>query len=367
MHEAGQQKQCRASNSWRRPALATYPQADGLIRLPPRSLAAFTHRDEWRWDGGSEVVSAVDPPGTTLLRPTVDLVQRSRVAARLAALDFRSETVTLFSLVRATAAVALLLVISMGVLAGCGGGRQPLSAATTTTFPAATTTLPVSTTTRQSTTATSRPASIVTHKMVRAAAYTDQAPGGAATAGKKVIALTFDDGPGPYTPQIASVLKHYHVAATFFEIGTHIVQYPQYTRWLVAAGYPVENHTWTHPDLDSLPISQLAYQIDQTQNEIRSLTGWTPRCVRPPYNDFDATVLAQIAERGLTTMSYSIAPTDYSRPGTEAIVQQVVAAAFPGAVVDLHDGGGNRDETVAALPQIVTDLKAAGYTFVSIC
>jgi peptidoglycan-N-acetylglucosamine deacetylase len=262
---------------------------------------------------------------------------------------------------RATAAVAVLLLISLGVSAACGSGRQPLSSATTTTLPVPTTSHP------SATAATSRPATTLSRKRVRAVAYTDEAPGGAATAGKRVIALTFDDGPGPYTPQVVAVLEHYHVAATFFEIGIHIVDYPQYTRMLVAAGYPVENHTWTHPDLATLPLSQLAFQIDQTQNEIRSLTGWTPRCVRPPYNDFDATVLEQIAERGLTTVSYSIAPSDYSRPGTEAIVQRVVAAAFPGAVVDLHDGGGNRDETVAALPQIITDLEAERYTFVSIC
>src|ERR1019366_7057830 len=109
--------------------------------------------------------------------------------------------------------------------------------------------------------------------------YTYQAPGGADTAGKRVIALTFDDGPGPYTPQILSVLERYKVPATFFEIGKDIVEYPQYTKMLAAAGYPVEDHTWTHPDLSTIPVSQFAYQIDQTQNEIRLLTGQTPACV----------------------------------------------------------------------------------------
>lgn len=136
--------------------------------------------------------------------------------------------------------------------------------------------------------------------------YTYQAPGGASTYTKRVIALTFDDGPGAYTPQVLSVLEKYHVPATFFEIGENVVQYPQYTRMLAAAGYPVEDHTWTHPDLSLIPVSDFPYEIDQTQNEIRSLTGVTPTCVRPPYDDWDTTVLDQIAERGLTTMSYSI-------------------------------------------------------------
>ncbi|HXB38302.1 MAG TPA: polysaccharide deacetylase family protein, partial [Acidimicrobiales bacterium] len=81
-----------------------------------------------------------------------------------------------------------------------------------------------------------------------AAFYTWQAPGGAATAGAKVVALTFDDGPSPYTPAVLSVLQQYHVPATFFEIGEEVPRYPQYAKLLTSAGYPVENHTWSHPD-----------------------------------------------------------------------------------------------------------------------
>jgi peptidoglycan/xylan/chitin deacetylase (PgdA/CDA1 family) len=197
--------------------------------------------------------------------------------------------------------------------------------------------------------------------------YTYQAPGGASTAGERVIALTFDDGPGPYTPQVLSVLQQYHVPATFFEIGEHAAQYPQYTRLLSAAGDPVQDHTWSHPDLSTIAVSQFPYQIDQTQQEIYSLTGIQPTCVRPPYNAWNATVLQQLAQRGLTTMSYSIDPRDWSLPGTAVIVQRVVSAAFPGGVVDLHDSGGPRDQTVAALPQIIQQLKGRGYTFVPIC
>ncbi len=197
--------------------------------------------------------------------------------------------------------------------------------------------------------------------------YTYQAPGGAATAGKRVIALTFDDGPGPYTPEVLSVLQQYGVPATFFEIGVQVAEYPQYTRLVAAAGYPVEDHTWSHPNLATIPASEFPVQIDQTQNLIRSLTGQTPMCVRPPDDAWDSTVLDQIAARGLTTMSYSIDPKDWTLPGTQAIVDAVVGAAFPGAVVDMHDAGGPRGETVAALPQIIEDLRAEGYTFVSIC
>lgn len=197
--------------------------------------------------------------------------------------------------------------------------------------------------------------------------YTWQAPGGGVTAGQKVIALTFDDGPGSYTPQVLSVLERYEVPATFFEIGEEVAAYPQYSKMVAAAGYPVEDHTWSHPDLTTIPASSVAAQIDMTQTEIAAVTGTTPRCVRPPYDAWNPTVLSTIAARGLTTMSYSIDPRDWSLPGVEKIVNSVVGAAFAGAVVDMHDGGGDRSETVAALPQIIIELRAQGYTFVSIC
>ncbi len=117
---------------------------------------------------------------------------------------------------------------------------------------------------------------VVSAQAPQPAFYTYQAPGGSGSAGKKVVALTFDDGPGPSTPQILAVLERYHVPATFFEIGEEITEYPQYTEMLAAAGYPVENHTWTHPDLTTIATSDYVDQIDQTQNEIRELTGREP-------------------------------------------------------------------------------------------
>src|SRR5579862_7943223 len=102
--------------------------------------------------------------------------------------------------------------------------------------------------------------------------YTWQAPGGAGTAGAKVVALTFDDGPSPYTPAVLSVLQQYHVPATFFEVGEEVPRYPQYAQLLTSAGYPVENHTWSHPDLTTLSPGQVGAQIDQAQAEIQAVT-----------------------------------------------------------------------------------------------
>lgn len=201
----------------------------------------------------------------------------------------------------------------------------------------------------------------------KVAFYTYQAPGGASTAGHRVIALTFDDGPGPYTPQVLAVLERYHVPATFFEIGNQVIRYPRFTKMLAAAGYPVENHTWSHPDLNALTPAEVADQIARTQASIEALTHTQPSCLRPPYDLWNRSVLQQIANRRLTAMSYSIDPRDWSLPGTDAIVARVLDHAVPGAVIDFHDGGGSRYQTVAALPGIITGLKARGYRFVAIC
>ena len=197
--------------------------------------------------------------------------------------------------------------------------------------------------------------------------YTWQAPYSESTAGQRVVALSFDDGPSIYTPAVLSVLQRYHVPGTFFEVGDEVAAHPDLTRLLASAGESVQDHTWSHPDLTTIPISAYPHQIDQTQSLISSLTGTAPVCVRPPYDAFNGTVLHQLAIRGLTTMSYSVDSSDWTRPGVQAIVNAVVGAAFPGAVIGMHDGGGDRSQTVAALPQIITDLEARGYGFVSLC
>jgi peptidoglycan/xylan/chitin deacetylase (PgdA/CDA1 family) len=197
--------------------------------------------------------------------------------------------------------------------------------------------------------------------------YTWQAPYGEATAGHRVVALTFDDGPSIYTPQVMAILEHYHVPATFFEVGYEVAAHPTLSTDLAAAGFSVQDHTWGHPNLATLPASQYPFQIDQTQNLISSVTGQTPICVRPPYDAWNGTTLQQLAARGLTTMSYSVDSSDYKRPGVQSIVDSVVGSSFPGAVIGLHDGGGDRSQTVAALPQIISQLSSRGYGFVSLC
>jgi len=150
-------------------------------------------------------------------------------------------------------------------------------------------------------------------------------------------------------------------------VGYEVAAHPHLSADLATAGLSVQDHTWNHPDLATLPVSQYPFQIDQTQNLISTVTGRAPICVRSPYDAWNATTLQQLAARGLTTLSYSVDSKDYKRPGVQAIVDAVVGSSFPGAVIGLHDGGGDRSQTVAALPQIISQLSARGFGFVSPC
>jgi peptidoglycan/xylan/chitin deacetylase (PgdA/CDA1 family) len=106
--------------------------------------------------------------------------------------------------------------------------------------------------------------------------HTWQAPYGEATVGHRVVALTFDDGPSSYTPQVMAIPEHHHVPGIFLEVGYGVATHPTLSTELAAAGFSVQNHTWGHPNLATLPVSQYPFQIDQTQNLISSVSGQAP-------------------------------------------------------------------------------------------
>jgi peptidoglycan/xylan/chitin deacetylase (PgdA/CDA1 family) len=182
------------------------------------------------------------------------------------------------------------------------------------------------------------------------------------------IALTFDDGPNPrWTPQILAILARYHVHATFFVIGANVARYPGLVRAEFTAGDGVGNHTETHPDLTSLTAAADAAQIDAAADAIASATGTWPVCMRPPYDAIDPAVESVTAQQHEALMLYDIDPRDWQRPGVAAIVARVLAGAHPGAVIDMHDAGGDRSQTVAALPLILAGLALRHLTPVPLC
>jgi len=183
------------------------------------------------------------------------------------------------------------------------------------------------------------------------------------------VALTFDDGPNANgnTVQVLDVLRRHGVNATFFEVGANVAARPDLTRAVVADGNTVQNHTYHHPHLTRIGADAVGWEIDATNQAIQSATGRSPTCVRPPYGDTNATVQRVIASRGMTQQWWTVDTSDYLDPPAPAIVSRVLGGVRPGGVVLLHDGGGDRSQTVAALPAIIGGLIAAGYELVPVC
>jgi peptidoglycan-N-acetylglucosamine deacetylase len=180
------------------------------------------------------------------------------------------------------------------------------------------------------------------------------------------LALTFDDGPGPYTPQVLAILQQEYVPGTFFEVGVEEQFFHSGTSEAVADGYPVEDHTFSHPSMSGLNQAQ---QRNQLLGQIRATKpyGTTyPRLFRPPYGQWNSTTLSLLHQYRMLMVLWSVDTSDYRRPGVQAIVQSAVSGARPGAIILLHDAGGDRSETVAALPKIIAALRHRGYRLVTV-
>jgi peptidoglycan/xylan/chitin deacetylase (PgdA/CDA1 family) len=188
-------------------------------------------------------------------------------------------------------------------------------------------------------------------------------------ADKRVIALTFDDGPWYDTPQFLNVLERYHVPATFFEIGEQISTYGQggaIERRMLADGDMIGDHTWNHANV-AAGGSFAAGEIARAAAAIKRAThGFQPCLFRAPYGAVGPDLITQAVGQGFKTIQWDIDPRDWARPGTGAIYNTVVGNAHPGAIVLQHNGGGDRSETLAALPQEIATLRRRGYQFVTI-
>ncbi len=185
------------------------------------------------------------------------------------------------------------------------------------------------------------------------------------------IALTFDDGPwdDPPTIDFVRLLARYHVPATFFEIGDQIATYDRsgaVERKMLADGDMIGDHTWTHPDMTTLTPAEQTSQLERTARAIRRATGFTPCLWRPPYGDIDDQLDSLARRLGFLTIYWNIDPRDWSLPGTAAIERTVLSNARNGGIVEMHFGGGPRQETLHALPTIITKLRKRGYKFVTV-
>jgi peptidoglycan-N-acetylglucosamine deacetylase len=192
------------------------------------------------------------------------------------------------------------------------------------------------------------------------------------------LALTFDDGPDPdWTPKILDILKAKGVHASFFIIGDSAQAYPGLVQRVLAEGHDVGNHTFTHPNLGELPDALVTLEINATQRLFEALTGRSMRLFRAPYlgdaepTTADEIVPIQIAQSmGYYSVGLHVDPNDWQRPPADDIVQRVIEQVtdpnpdIRGHIILLHDSGGDRSETIAALPKLIDTLRAKGYEFV---
>ena len=174
---------------------------------------------------------------------------------------------------------------------------------------------------------------------------------------RKVVALTFDDGPSEYTDRFLDVLREKDVPGTFFEIGQEMPGREATMRRILAAGGEIGDHTMNHVEYPGYG------QIAGAARRIQAYTGFEPCLFRPPGGAVNASVVATAGSLGLKTITWDVDPRDWSLPGTAAIYSNIVTNVKPGAIILMHDGGGPRDETLAALPQIIDTLRAEGYGF----
>ncbi len=180
------------------------------------------------------------------------------------------------------------------------------------------------------------------------------------------IALTFDDGPNPYyTSQVLAILRQYEIKATFFDVGYLVADYPNIVRQEYNQGNTVANHSWSHPEMTLLSAQAIESQLTFTSKAIQDAIGVRPNFFRPPYGSVNSTVLAKARYLGFTTVLWDGSAADWTLPGVSFIVNKSLNYARDGAILLLHDGGGNRSQTVAALPIIIATLKSRGYKFVT--
>jgi peptidoglycan/xylan/chitin deacetylase (PgdA/CDA1 family) len=238
--------------------------------------------------------------------------------------------------------VAMAIVVGSFLVLALGHSRQPKPAAATTQ------------------TSSTTPSATPTETPVNAPPSTPRRPApnptaALATGNKKVLFLSFDDGPDPYwTPKVLQVLAKHGAHATFFELGAMQAAHPGLREQVLAAGNTIGSHSITHPQLTAITPARRHHEI---------FDGPQSTCFRPPYGASNQKVRADIKAAGMVQVLWDVDPRDWTRPGTNAIVHNIMTHAHNHNIILMHDGGGNRAQTVAALDQVLALLKSQGYTF----
>lgn len=181
----------------------------------------------------------------------------------------------------------------------------------------------------------------------------------------KRIALTFDDGPAPITPKFLNTLKRLDVKATFFMIGQQVGGHGALLKRMMREGHELANHSWNHSSLGGGGGGATA-QIVNTNNAIKRVSGFRPCVMRPPYGATSSNLVSRVRAQKMTSILWDVDPLDWKRPGTGTIISTIRNQSRAGSIILEHDGGGPRDQTLAAIPEYVRTLKARGYKFVTV-
>lgn len=185
-------------------------------------------------------------------------------------------------------------------------------------------------------------------------------------ASKKVIALTFDDGPWPgSTAKVLDILKKNHIKGTFFVVGQNVKNYPELTKRVVTEGHTIANHTWHHWYHYMNPQTA-AYEVANTTDIIYKTTGVKTSLFRPPGGNMKNGVVDYAKSNKYAVIMWSSDSVDYSRPTVPKLINNIFREAKPGGIVLMHDGGGDRSHTIKALPEIINKFRKQGYEFVTI-
>jgi peptidoglycan-N-acetylglucosamine deacetylase len=183
------------------------------------------------------------------------------------------------------------------------------------------------------------------------------------------IALTFDDGPSTYTGQVVRTLARFNAHATFFMLGREVKAHPDAVRTVLAGGNAIGDHTWSHSDLTRLSLHDRRSELVGTVQELNAAGSPTPTLARPPYGATDPKINRYIRSLGMLPVNWDVDTDDWKVnpvPSVDAIVAAVVNNVKPGSIVLLHDGGGDRTNTVAALPRILAILRNRGIRVVTL-
>ncbi len=177
------------------------------------------------------------------------------------------------------------------------------------------------------------------------------------------VAITFDDGPYLLTEKYIEVLQTYDVPATFFMIGVQIEKYPDSAKKIIENGYEVGIHSYAHTQLTRMSIDPIDDDFQKTITAIKNIADTDIRFFRPPFGDFNDSIIQIAKSYDLTTVLWCIDPRDWQKDDPDAIAEHIIEKAENGAIILLHEG---REGTLAALPLIIEGLRENNFEIVSL-